>query len=96
MNGDGGSVLAFDLVANNLVSNDTLVDKFLDQLKIFSLTPSMGCVESLVAPCLQLFGDDFTGDELKSAGINARTIRLAIGIESCEDLIADLNQALAR
>ena len=47
MKGDGGTVLSFDIDGG-----ESLAEQFIDSLKIFSLTPSMGCVESLVTPCL--------------------------------------------
>lgn len=83
---DGGSVLAFDLTGSLRV--------FIDALKIFSLTPSMGCVESLVAPCYDLYADDLGPELALTVGISDKTIRLAIGIEDEAALIADLAQAL--
>lgn len=89
MGPDGGSIVAFDIDG----STETM-DRFIDGLKIFALTPSVGCVESLVAPCMLLFGDDLTADEARSAGIRPTTVRLAIGVEAVKDLIGDLDQAL--
>jgi cystathionine beta-lyase/cystathionine gamma-synthase len=89
MKGDGGSVLSFDVKG----SVETM-EKFVDSLKLFALTPSLGCVESLVAPCLCLFGDDLTAEDAKLAGISPSTVRLAVGIEDSDDLISDLKQAL--
>ncbi|MCX6124630.1 MAG: PLP-dependent aspartate aminotransferase family protein, partial [Proteobacteria bacterium] len=79
MKGDGGTVLSFDIDGC-----EELAEQFIDSLKIFSLTPSMGCVESLVTPCLCLFADDLTPEDAKRAGIGASTIRLAIGIEDAQ------------
>ncbi|MCX6119419.1 MAG: PLP-dependent transferase [Proteobacteria bacterium] len=53
----------------------------------------MGCVESLVAPSMLLFGSDLTTADADRAGIRSNSVRLAIGIESLQDLIYDLNQA---
>jgi cystathionine beta-lyase/cystathionine gamma-synthase len=91
MNGDGGTIIAFDLKGP-----PGTADKFIDSLKLFSLTPSMGCVESLVALCLPLFADDFSTEDALKAGITPNTVRLAIGIEASSDLIEDLNQAFTK
>ncbi len=90
MKQDGGSVLAFDVKGAS-----GSAESFIDSLKLFSLTPSMGCVESLVALCLPLFGDDFSKEDAIKAGISPNTVRLAIGVESWEDLVEDLQQAFA-
>jgi cystathionine beta-lyase/cystathionine gamma-synthase len=86
MGGDGGSVICFDLLGD--------MEKFFDRLKLFKLTPSMGCVESLVAPCYQLFADDLGPALAKESGITEKTVRLAVGVENKMDLLADLEQAL--
>jgi cystathionine beta-lyase/cystathionine gamma-synthase len=89
MNGEGGAVVSFELA-----SGKQSIDQFIDRLKIFSLTPSMGCIESLVAPSALLFADDYSEEEARSAGITPLTVRLAVGLENVKDLIADLEQAL--
>lgn len=86
--GDGGAVVTFDLDCT-----ENQVDKFFDNLKIFSVTPSLGCVESLAAPCLLFFADDLPPDEARRAGITPMTVRLAIGIENLDDLKKDLSDA---
>ena len=86
--GDGGAVDTFDLDCT-----ENQVDKFFDNLKIFSVTPSLGCVESLAAPCLLFFADDLPPDEARRAGITPMTVRLAIGIENLDDLKKDLSDA---
>lgn len=87
-NGDGGSVVTFDLVCP-----EQGFDKFFDHLRLFTLTPSLGCVESLAAPCLMFFGDDLPPGEAQKAGITATTVRLAIGIETTDDLKNDIESA---
>jgi cystathionine beta-lyase/cystathionine gamma-synthase len=87
-NGDGGSVVTFDLKAPT-----KSFDRFFDHLKLITLTPSLGCVETLAAPCMLFFGDDLSKEEAEKAGISEMTIRLAIGIENLEDLKDDLMQA---
>jgi cystathionine beta-lyase/cystathionine gamma-synthase len=90
-NKDGGSIITFDL---NCDEKD--VDKFFDNLRLFSVTPSLGCVESLAVPCLILYADDLPPEDARKAGINLKTVRLAIGIECVDDLKADLLQAAAK
>lgn len=90
-NRSGGSVITFDLTCA-----DKDVDKFFDNLRLFSVTPSLGCVESLAVPCLMLYADDLPPEEALAAGISLQTVRLAIGIEGLDDLKADLLQAAAK
>ena len=85
---DGGSVITFDLCCP-----ERKVDLFFDSLKLFSVTPSLGCVESLAVPCMNLYGDDLPVDEALKAGISSNTVRLAIGIEGLNDLKSDLSAA---
>lgn len=85
---DGGSVVTFDLVCP-----EEKVDPFFDSLKVFSVTPSLGCVESLAVPCLNLYADDLAPNEASDAGITSKTVRLAIGIEDINDLKSDLTSA---
>lgn len=87
---DGGSVITFDLACQ-----ESKVDLFFDSLKVFTVTPSLGCVESLAVPCINLYGDDLPPNEALKAGINSNTVRLAIGIEDINDLKSDLTAAAA-
>lgn len=86
---DGGSVVTFDLDCA-----ESQFDSFFENLRIFSVTPSLGCVESLAVPCLPLYGDDLTPADARSAGIRPTTIRLSIGIEALDDLKSDLAAAV--
>lgn len=89
-NGDGGSVITFDVNCQ-----ESKLDVFLDSLRVFKVTPSLGCVESLAVPCLTLYGDDLTPEDARKAGIRHNTIRLAIGIEDIDDLKSDIESAAA-
>jgi cystathionine beta-lyase/cystathionine gamma-synthase len=86
--GDGGSVVTFDLEGES-----SGFDRFFDSLSLFALTPSLGCVESLAAPCHLFFADDLPPEDAAKAGISHQTIRLAIGLEHIEDLKSDLTRA---
>ena len=64
-------------------------------LSIVRVAPSLGGVESLISiPCLTSHAM-LSREEREKAGIRDGLIRLALGIEDAEDLIADLDQALA-
>ncbi|HLF12720.1 MAG TPA: PLP-dependent aspartate aminotransferase family protein [Gammaproteobacteria bacterium] len=88
---DFGGVLSFDLRADQ---DQTW--KFIDSLQLFATTASLGSTDSLVAPVKLYLGSDLTAKERAAAQIKDSTVRLAVGIEHVDDLIADLSQALAR
>jgi cystathionine beta-lyase/cystathionine gamma-synthase len=88
---DFGGVLSFDLDANK-----ERTWAFIDALELFTTTASLGSTESLVAPVQLYLGTDLSPDEQKLAKIKESTVRLAVGIEHVDDLIADIEQALAK
>lgn len=67
--------------------------KFIDNLKIFSLLANVADVKSLVIHPATTTHSQLTEEELLAAGIKDNTIRLSIGTEHVDDLIADLDQA---
>ena len=67
--------------------------KFIDNLKIFSLLANVADVKSLVIHPATTTHSQLTEEELLAAGIKNNTIRLSIGTEHVDDLIADLEQA---
>lgn len=67
---------------------------FLERCEIFSLAESLGGVESLVDHPAIMTHASVPESERKKLGIDDRLIRLSVGIEAIEDLIADLDQAL--
>jgi cystathionine gamma-synthase len=85
-----GAMLSFELKGNE----DT-VRAFLSQLKLFALAESLGGVESLVAHPATMTHASMTPEARKAAGISSTLIRLSVGIEDPEDLLADLSRALA-
>ncbi len=83
-----GSMISFEVD-----SNETLL-KVLKKIKLIMFAESLGGVESLMTyPKVQTHADV---DEkiLEAKGVNERLLRLSVGIESAEDLIEDLKQAL--
>lgn len=69
-------------------------ERFIDHLKIFSLLANVADVKSLVIHPATTTHAQLNEKELLSAGIKPNTIRLSIGIENIDDIIADLDQAL--
>lgn len=69
-------------------------DKFISNLSLFINSPSLGGVESLVTRPVQTSHSGMSSDERADAGIKDELIRLSIGIEAVEDLIADLDESL--
>ena len=90
MTGFGG-VVSFDIKGN--LSN---AKKFLDSLNLCFIAPSLGGVETLIThPGLVTYYDR-TRKARYDIGITDTLIRLAVGVEDVEDIIADLDQALKK
>ena len=68
--------------------------KFYDALELFLRLVNIGDVKSLAAHPASTTHRQLSGEELASAGVTPDMIRLCIGIEDIEDIIADLEQAL--
>ena len=68
--------------------------KFVDSLKIFSLLANVADVKSLVIHPASTTHAQLTDEELANVGIYQNTIRLSIGTEHIDDILADLDQAL--
>lgn len=66
----------------------------IDRLQLFHSAASLGGVESLVAQPATMWPGSSTSADARAMGIIASLLRLSIGIERAEDLIADLNRAL--
>ena len=88
MRGFGG-MLAFEL------RHPEAVDRLLDRLRIILPALSLGGVESLICVPARTSHRRLTPDERRSLGITDTLVRLSVGIEDAEDLMADLDQALA-
>jgi len=66
-----------------------------DRLKLFTIAPSLGGVESLVTQPITTTHHGLSADERERRGISDGMVRLSCGLEDAEDLCADLEQALA-
>ena len=69
--------------------------KFIENLELFSLLANVGDAKSLVVHPASMTHSQLTEEELAEGGIKPKTIRLSIGIENVDDIIADLDNALA-
>ncbi len=65
-----------------------------DRLRLFALAPSLGGVESLVTQPCTTTHHGLTPEERARRGISDAMLRLSVGLEDADDLLADLNQAL--
>ena len=84
----GASIFTF-----NIKGGQKEAHKFIDSLKIFSLLANVADVKSLVIHPATTTHSQLTDEELADQGIVQNTIRLSIGTEHIDDIIADLEQA---
>ena len=84
----GGSIFTFEIKGDAKTAQD-----FIDHLSIFSLLANVADVKSLVIHPATTTHSQCTEEELLDQGIKSNTIRLSIGIEKVEDLIAALDAA---
>ena len=71
------------------------VDKLVRRFKVFSLAESLGGVESLVCHPVSMTHGSIPKEIREARGLTDTLLRLSVGIEDAEDLLADLQQALA-
>ena len=83
------------MVSFEIDGGEEALRAFAGNLKFFSLAESLGGVESLVCHPASMTHAPVSDAALKQAGISQNLVRLSIGLESSEDLVADLLAALA-
>lgn len=86
MTGGFGGMLSFE------VKGDP--DKFMKKLKLIRKAVSLGGVESTINSPRKTSHAKLTAEERKQAGISDKLVRLSVGIEDANDLIADIKQAM--
>jgi len=69
--------------------------RMLERTRLFTLAESLGGVESLIEHPAIMTHASIPADQRMALGISDTLIRLSVGIEDCEDLIADLSEALS-
>ena len=86
----GGSIFTFEIKGGQAEAH-----KFIDNLKIFSLLANVANVKSLVIHPATTTHSQLTEEELADQGIKPNTIRLSIGTEHIDDILADLEAGFA-
>ena len=86
----GASIFTFDIKGGQKEAH-----AFIDHLTIFSLLANVADVKSLVIHPATTTHSQLTPEELEDQGIHQNTIRLSIGTEHIDDIIADLEQGFA-
>ena len=89
MGGLFGGVVSFT------VSSGDAARSFLERLRVFTLAESLGAVESLAESPAFMTHTSIPEDMRKRVGVSDGLLRLSVGIEDVDDLVADLEQALA-
>lgn len=84
----GGSIFTFELAGT-----PEQAQKFTESLELFSLLANVADVKSLVIHPASTTHSQLSAEELEACGITPRTVRLSIGIENIDDLLADLAHA---
>lgn len=87
---DYGGMVSFTLSDNSREAAMRVIEK----VKIFSLAESLGGVESLIGHPASMTHASVPREEREKVGIVDSLIRLSVGVEDAEDLVADLKQAL--
>jgi len=89
---DFGGMISFSTKGATLESTFKLASSF----KVFSLAESLGGVESLINHPATMTHASIPKTEREKAGVTDNLLRLSVGVEDSEDLLADLEQALAK
>ena len=83
-----GAVFAFDIKGE-----EKEAFRFLDNLKLFKLAVSLGSTESLAEHPYTMTHADVSAEDKQELSISEKMVRLSIGIENADDIIADIEQA---
>ena len=89
MDGHFGGVVSFE------VSSGDAARSFLERLRVFTLAESLGAVESLAESPALMTHASIPEETRTRVGVSDGLLRLSVGIEDVDDLVADLEQALA-
>lgn len=84
-----GGVIAFEIASDLAGGSD-----FINRMKLFSIAVSLGDAESLIQHPASMTHSPYTQEERLAAGISDSLIRISVGLENVDDLIADLEQSL--
>ena len=87
----GGGVFTFELKGGRAAG-----EKFMDSLKLLKIVANVGDVRSMVIHPATTTHSQLTPEQLVASGVTENTVRLSIGLETTEDIIADLEQAIEK
>jgi methionine-gamma-lyase len=88
---DFGMMVSFDVRGGGRAA-----ERLIDSLKLWYLAPSLGGVESTVSYPVLASHIGMSAKQLALLGVSAATVRLSVGVEDVDDLLADLEQALGK
>ena len=86
-----GSIITFGIKGGREAGREVI-----DNVELFSHVANVGDARSLIIHPASTTHQQLSAEELKIAGVSEELIRLSIGLEAAEDIIADLEQALAK
>lgn len=86
----GGNIIAFEIKGGIEAGR-----AFLDKIKLCSLTPNIGDVKSIVTHPASTTHSKLSVEEKLAVGITEGLVRISVGLEDVQDVIADLEQALS-
>ena len=86
-----GSILSFEIKGGRDAGRELI-----DNVELFSHVANVGDARSLIIHPASTTHQQLSAEQLKVAGVSEGLIRLSIGLENVEDIIADLEQALAK
>lgn len=84
----GGNIIAFELHGGKEAGR-----KFIDSIQLFSISANLGDTRTIVTHPATSTHSKLNAEELKEANLTEGLIRISIGLEHVEDIIAELNQA---
>lgn len=84
----GGNIIAFELQGGKEAGR-----KFIDSIQLFSISANLGDTRTIVTHPATSTHSKLNAEELKQANLTEGLIRISIGLEHVEDIIAELNQA---
>ena len=86
-----GAMMAIELKADR-----SAVASAINSLQLATIAVSLGDAETLVEHPASMTHATYTADELETAGISEGLVRISVGLENAEDIIADFKQAFDR
>jgi len=94
--GEGSGILSFGIKASENSTGKEAGGKFIDALKMILRLVNIGDAKSLACHPASTTHRQLNSDELKTAGVSEDLVRISVGIEHIDDIIADIEQALEK